>query len=68
MKSIKSGGKKLIIKDVIEFVKKYEGITYSEEVAKNYAQKAIQSLDIFNPSEAKDSLIHLVEFVINRKN
>lgn len=68
LKAIKSGGKKLIIKDVIEFVKKYNGISYSEEVAKNYAQKAIQSLDIFTPSEAKDSLIHLVEFVINRKN
>ncbi|MEJ5349971.1 MAG: polyprenyl synthetase family protein [Melioribacteraceae bacterium] len=66
--TIKKGGKKLDVNDVIDFVKKYDGINYSEKVSKEYAQKAINSLDIFESSEAKDSLIRLVEFVVNRKN
>ncbi|MDH7603269.1 MAG: polyprenyl synthetase family protein [Melioribacter sp.] len=68
LKIIKKGGKKLDIHDVIEFVKKYDGIDYSEKVSKEYAQKAINSLEIFESSEAKESLINLVEFVVNRKN
>lgn len=68
LKTIKKGGKKLDVNDVIDFVKKYDGINYSEKVSKEYAQKAINSLDIFESSEAKDSLIRLVEFVVNRKN
>lgn len=68
IKLIKSGGKKLKISEVIEFVKKYDGISYSEHIANQFAQKAIQCLDLFNPSEAKDALIKLVEFVVNRKN
>jgi len=68
LKTIKKGGNKLDLNDVIDFVKKYDGISYSEKVSKEYAQKAINSLDIFESSEAKDSLIKLVEFVVNRKN
>jgi len=68
LKTIKKGGKKLDVNNVIEFVKRYDGIDYSEKVSKEYAQKAIKSLEIFEPSEAKDSLINLVEFVVNRKN
>ncbi len=68
LKIIKKGGKKLDVNNVIEFVKKFDGIDYSEKVSREYAQKAIDSLEIFEPSEAKESLINLVDFVINRKN
>lgn len=68
LKSIKSGGKKLKVSEVIDFVKKYDGISYSEEIAYQYAQKAIHCLDIFDSSETKKALIELVEFVVNRKN
>lgn len=65
--SIKNGGKKLDITNVIDFVKRYHGISYAEEKAKEYAQKAINSLYIFPDSETKDSMIHLVNFVIERE-
>ncbi len=68
LKSIKGGGKKLILKEVIDFVINHDGINYSEKIAKEYAHKAIQSLQIFELSEVKNSLIQLVEFILNRKN
>lgn len=65
--SIKNGGKKLDITNVIDFVKHNNGISYSEEKAKEYAQKAIDSLSIYQDSATKDSLIQLVNFVVERE-
>jgi len=65
--SIKNGGKKLDITNVIDFVKHNNGISYSEEKAKEYAQKAIDSLSIYKDSATKDSLIQLVNFVVERE-
>lgn len=66
--SIKSGGKKLVVNEIINFVKRYDGINYAEKVAEEYAQKAKNCLNGFEFSEAKESLINLVDFVVKRKN
>ncbi|MBS3945590.1 MAG: polyprenyl synthetase family protein [Melioribacter sp.] len=66
IKLIKNGGKKLDVKDVIEYVKKSGGIDYAEKVSREYAQKAIDSLAIFDKSEIRVALESLVQFVVDR--
>lgn len=65
---IRNGGKKLIVKEVIEFVQENGGIFYAEKISKNYAQKAIDSLKIFNDNEVRAALQSLVNFVVDRNN
>lgn len=56
------------IEQVIQFVLDKKGIEYAETVAEEYGQKARKSLEILKNSESKDSLINLIEFVLERKN
>jgi octaprenyl-diphosphate synthase len=65
---IRNGGKKLIVKEIIEFVQENGGIIYAEKISKNYAQKAIDSLKIFNDNEVRVALESLVNFVVDRNN
>ncbi len=68
IKLVKNGKKKKeSVKDVIDFVKKFGGIDYAHKIAFEYADKAKTSLENFEDSESKESLISLVDFVINRK-
>ena len=43
-------------------------IEYASETACNYSIKAKESLKNFQESAAKEALLALVDFVINRKN
>jgi octaprenyl-diphosphate synthase len=54
--------------EVIDFVVKNNGIIECEEYLLLYKNKAIESLSYFPDNEAKESLIQLVDFVINRNN
>jgi octaprenyl-diphosphate synthase len=65
---IRNGGKKLNVKDVIEFVQRNGGIVYAEKTSKDFAQKAIDSLKIFNESEVRSALESLVSFVVDRNS
>ncbi|MEN8193057.1 MAG: polyprenyl synthetase family protein [Bacteroidota bacterium] len=67
MKLIKKGKKKKNILEVIKLVKTNGGIEYSAEVARSYAEKAKNCLNIFEESEYKNSLISLVDFVVDRE-
>lgn len=67
IKLVKNSKKKKNISEIIEFVEKYGGIEYAYQVAKSYADKANKCLEIFDPSPEKDSLVNLVDFVIDRK-
>lgn len=67
IKLIKTGKKRNNINEIITFVNKYNGIEYSFTVAKKYAEKAKQSLNVFDQSESRDALEALVEYVIERK-
>ncbi len=65
---IKNGSNKKDIQSVIEFVRENNGIQYSIKRAKEFSEKAKESLNVFENSEPKIALEALVDFVINRKN
>lgn len=67
-KRIKNGDKKESVKDVIEFVKKNNGIGYAAEKAKQIGEKAKESLSVLPDSPSKQSLISLIDFVLERSN
>lgn len=67
IKLIKNGKKKDNIETIIDFVKKYDGIEYAYSVAKEYSEKAKTSLLKFEPSESRQALEALVDFVVDRK-
>jgi len=54
------------VREVIDFVKKSEGIAYSEEQMKLYRQKAYEILDSFPDNIYRKSLHDLVQFTIER--
>ncbi len=55
------------IKEVIEFVKKYEGLEYAESVMKKFSARAIGILDEYPDSETKSALVEFVIFSTLRK-
>lgn len=67
IKLIKRGKlKKAEINSIIDFVQSKNGIQYSEARAKEYIDKAKNSLGVFPESPAKASLLRFTEFVITR--
>lgn len=68
IKWIKNGRKNKNVKDIIEFVKKYNGIEYALQSAREYSDRARENLKIFPDSPAKISLQELIDFIVNRKN
>jgi octaprenyl-diphosphate synthase len=67
-KIIKNGHDQDKIKDVIEFVRKNNGIEYALNSAESYSQKARDILKIFPDSPSKIAMEALVDFIIDRKN
>jgi octaprenyl-diphosphate synthase len=68
-KQIKKGKlSKKEISEVVEFVRQSGGIEYSERVARQYSNEAITKLDLFPPSEAKESLVKFANFVVDRES
>ena len=55
------------VAEVIEFVRNNGGIEYTHDKMIEYKNKALQVLDKFEHSEAKQSLIELVDFTTERK-
>jgi len=55
------------VKEVIQFVKDKKGMVYAEEKMVQFQQDALQLLHNFPSSEYKDSLILMVNYVIERK-
>ncbi len=52
---------------LIDYVYDNGGISYSKEVMNQYVDRALETLDFFEDTPAKTSLISLVNFAINRK-
>jgi octaprenyl-diphosphate synthase len=67
-KIIKNRAEKDSVKDIIDFVRKNNGINYALESACTYANKAKEMLKIFPDSPGRIALEALVDFVIDRKN
>ena len=55
------------IKDVISFTKAMGGLTYTENKAKNFVNKAIKCLEIFPDGNAKDKLIDFARYMVERE-
>jgi octaprenyl-diphosphate synthase len=66
--SVKNHNKnKQRVKEVIKFVKEKGGIEYTTSKMKDYKQQALEILSPYPDSEYKDSLIKMVNYVIERK-
>ena len=66
--SVKNHNKdKKRVKEVIQFVKDKNGLTYAEEKMVQFQQEALSLLQDFPTSPYKDSLILMVNYVIERK-
>ena len=66
--SIKNHNKdKNRVKEVIKFVISNNGLAYAENKMEKYQQEALQLLENYPKSEYKDSLILMVNYVIERK-
>ena len=56
------------VKELVDYVKKNGGISYAQIALNEYTEKAIKLLHEFEPSPARESIEHLVRFVISRNN
>ena len=56
------------IDEVVSFVDDAGGLDYAEGMARNYSDAALAILDLYAPSETRDSLTKLVQFAIAREN
>ena len=66
--SVKNHNKnKKRVKEVIEFVKESGGIEYTIEKMKEYQAKATEILNVYPDSTYKDSLLTMVNYVIDRE-
>ena len=66
--SVKNHNKnKQRVKEVIKFVKEKGGIEYATSKMKEYKQQALKILNPYPNSEYKDSLVKMVNYVIERK-
>jgi len=66
--SVKNHNKnKKRVKEVIEFVKESGGIEYTIEKMKEYQSKATEILNVYPDSPYKDSLLTMVNYVIDRE-
>lgn len=66
--SVKNHNKdKKRVKEVIEFVKKSNGLSYAEKKMTEFQNEALQLLADFATSDFKESLILMVNYVIERK-
>ena len=66
--SVKNHNKdKKRVKQVIAKVKELGGLEYAEEVMRDYQQQAMQLLAGYPDSPYKDSLVLMVDYVIDRK-
>ncbi len=63
---IKSGGKKLKVNEVVQFVESFGGIAYAEAQAHKFVMTAKSQIESFPASPAKDSLLRFADFVVER--
>ena len=68
IKDVKKNNKNpKVVSAIIELVNTKGGIEYSEKMMLNYKNKCLDILSKYNESDAKQSLIELVEYTISRK-
>ena len=55
------------VKEVIAFVKNNNGLSYAEQKMIQFQQEALQLIENYPKSDYKESLIMMVNYVIERK-
>ena len=66
--SIKKHNKnKKRVKEVIAFVKENQGLEYATKIMHDYKKKALAILENYPTSEYKNSLLQMIEYVVERK-
>jgi len=68
IKQIKGISQKDNVDSIIQFVKSNNGLKMAQEKAVELASQAKELLKIFPSSEYRESLEHLVDFVVSRKS
>ncbi|MFQ5637810.1 MAG: polyprenyl synthetase family protein [bacterium] len=63
---IKRSGKKQALKEIVEFIEEYGGVTYASQRAEHFSGKALQSLETYPDTPYKASLIKLVKYITTR--
>ncbi len=66
LRLLKKSEKGSRIREVIEFAQEYGGIDKARSKAGEFVERAMKELESVAPSNAKDSLLQLTEFVIDR--
>jgi len=56
------------IKNAIDIFDKYGSINYARDIAQNNVKNAKEHLDLVNDSPAKDALVQMADFMLERKN
>jgi len=56
-----------VVREVVQFVRDQGGIEYAIDQMQDHKTKALDLLEQFPPSEARDSMRDLVEFTVSRK-
>lgn len=67
LKMIKNGASGKDVEYIVNFVRTNGGITYAEQRAHAFGNAAKQCLQSLPASDAKDSLIHFIDFVMDRE-
>ena len=64
---IRKGGKKMNVRQVVDFVTRYGGIEYAASRAADFASRAKETLNCFPDGPSKVSLLAFAEFVVTRE-
>jgi len=52
---------------MVELLKKYKGISYTQKLASEHKKKAKEAISIFEPSETREILVKVADYALNRK-
>ena len=52
----------------VDIVRRYDGVSYSREVARAYGLAAQQAIDAIPASAIKDNLKSVIQFIVNRES
>jgi octaprenyl-diphosphate synthase len=53
--------------EVKNIIQHYQGLEYTDRLARNYITTAKEALAIFPPSPARDSLLEIADYVVTRR-
>jgi octaprenyl-diphosphate synthase len=67
LSTIRDGGKKMRVQQVMNFVHEHGGIEYATARARGFAEEAVRLLEPFPDSASKRSLLGFASFVVDRE-